>query len=185
MWWLSLAFLFDPSLFPYEPSPLFLSPSLLPSPSSFFFLKIYFIYYMWVHCSCLQTLQKRASDFITDGYEPPCGCWDLNLGPLEEQSVLLTAEPSHQPPPLLFFQLSENSSFLPPLKCTAQWREVYSPGCTAFIAIGSRANLFLCWVPGPHACLSNHADALLLSHISSSQVFYLSNSLSTTGPTSL
>jgi hypothetical protein len=32
-----------------------------------------------------------------DGDEPPCGCWELNLGPLEEQSVLLTAEPSLQP----------------------------------------------------------------------------------------
>jgi hypothetical protein len=29
------------------------------------------------------------------GYEPPCGCWDLNSRPSEEQSVLLTAEPSH------------------------------------------------------------------------------------------
>jgi hypothetical protein len=32
-----------------------------------------------------------------DGCEPPCGCWDLNSGPPEEQSVLLTAEPSLQP----------------------------------------------------------------------------------------
>jgi hypothetical protein len=32
-----------------------------------------------------------------DGCEPPCGCWDLNSGPSEEQSVLLTAEPFHQP----------------------------------------------------------------------------------------
>ncbi|XP_063140386.1 alpha-N-acetyl-neuraminyl-2,3-beta-galactosyl-1,3-N-acetyl-galactosaminide alpha-2,6-sialyltransferase isoform X5 [Rattus norvegicus] len=40
--------------------------------------------------------QKRTSDVITDS-EPPCGCWDLNSGPLEEQSVLLTAEPSLQP----------------------------------------------------------------------------------------
>jgi hypothetical protein len=37
-----------------------------------------------------------ASDLITDGFEPPCGCWELNSGPLEEQSVLLTAEPSLQ-----------------------------------------------------------------------------------------
>jgi hypothetical protein len=31
----------------------------------------------------------------------PCGCWELNSGPLEEQSVLLTSEPSLQsaPPP--------------------------------------------------------------------------------------
>jgi hypothetical protein len=32
-----------------------------------------------------------------DGCEPPCGCWDLNSGPSEEQSVLLTTEPSLQP----------------------------------------------------------------------------------------
>ncbi|GAB1287890.1 Golgi pH regulator [Apodemus speciosus] len=35
---------------------------------------------------------------ITDSCEPPCGCWELNSRPLEEQSVLLTAEPSLQPP---------------------------------------------------------------------------------------
>jgi hypothetical protein len=52
---------------------------------------------MWEHCICLNTYQKRASDPITDGCEPPCGCWDLNSGPLEEQSVLLTTESSLQP----------------------------------------------------------------------------------------
>ena len=45
---------------------------------------------------------RRASDLITDGCEPPCGCWDLNSGPLEEQSVFLTTEPSLQPLFLLF-----------------------------------------------------------------------------------
>jgi hypothetical protein len=60
---------------------------------SFFFL----IFYLFIICKYIQTLQKRASDFVTDGCEPPCGCWDLNSGPLEEQSALLTAEPSHQP----------------------------------------------------------------------------------------
>ncbi|MCI8716423.1 MAG: solute-binding protein, partial [Oscillospiraceae bacterium] len=30
-------------------------------------------------------LQKRESDLVMDGCEPPCGCWDLNSGPLEEQ----------------------------------------------------------------------------------------------------
>jgi hypothetical protein len=46
--------------------------------------------------------QKRASDLIMDGCEPLCGCWNLNSGPSEEQSVLLTTEPSLQaPPPLL------------------------------------------------------------------------------------
>ena len=43
--------------------------------------------------------QKRAPDLITDGCEPPsCGCWELNSGPLEEQAMLLTTEPSLQPP---------------------------------------------------------------------------------------
>jgi hypothetical protein len=41
--------------------------------------------------------QNGVSDLITGGCEPPCGCWDLNSGPLKEQSVLLPAEPSHQP----------------------------------------------------------------------------------------
>ena len=41
--------------------------------------------------------QKRPPDLITDGCEPPCGCWELNSGPLEEQAMLLTAEPSLQP----------------------------------------------------------------------------------------
>ena len=40
---------------------------------------------------------RRAPDLIVDGCEPPCGCWELNSGPLEEQPVLLTTEPSPQP----------------------------------------------------------------------------------------
>jgi hypothetical protein len=48
--------------------------------------------------------QKRESDPITDGLEPPCGCWELNSGHLEEQSVLLTAEPSLQPLTVQFFR---------------------------------------------------------------------------------
>ena len=51
---------------------------------------------MWVHCPCHQTHQKRTSDLFTEGCEPPCGYWELNSGPLEEQSVLLTTEPSLQ-----------------------------------------------------------------------------------------
>ena len=59
------------------------------------FLKNYlFIVCIWVCSSCLQTHQKRALDPIT---KPPCGCWELNSGPLVEQSVLLTTEPSLQP----------------------------------------------------------------------------------------
>jgi hypothetical protein len=41
--------------------------------------------------------RRGGSDFISDGCEPPCDCWDLNSGPLEEQPVLLTTEPFLQP----------------------------------------------------------------------------------------
>ncbi|GAB1287742.1 Disintegrin and metalloproteinase domain-containing protein 15 [Apodemus speciosus] len=34
-----------------------------------------------------QATHQKASDLITNGCEPPCGCWDLNSGPLEEQSL--------------------------------------------------------------------------------------------------
>jgi hypothetical protein len=53
--------------------------------------------FIWVHCSYLHAHQKRASDPITDGCEPSWSCWELNSGPLEEQSVFLTTEPPLQP----------------------------------------------------------------------------------------
>jgi hypothetical protein len=69
----------------------------------FFFFKIYLLLYLGiVHCSCLQTHQKRASDLITDGCGQPCGCWDLNSRPLEEQAVLLTTDASLQPQEILY-----------------------------------------------------------------------------------
>lgn len=33
---------------------------------------------------------------VSDDCESPCGCWEPNLGPLEEQPVLLTIEPLFQ-----------------------------------------------------------------------------------------
>jgi hypothetical protein len=40
-------------------------------------------------------LPERASDLtMNDCGHHVCGCWDLNSGPLEEQSVLLPTEPS-------------------------------------------------------------------------------------------
>ena len=55
--------------------------------------------------------QKRAPDLITDGCEPPCGCWELNSVPLEEQAVLLTSEPSLQPPCLCLLITVQIESF--------------------------------------------------------------------------
>ena len=59
--------------------------------------------------------QERAPNLITDGCESPCGCWELNLGPLEGQPVLLTSEPPLQPSSLLFYQaqsVGEGSNYV-------------------------------------------------------------------------
>ena len=66
--------------------------------SIFKILFICFIYMMSTLKLPSDTHQKRASDPITDGCELPSGCWELNSGPPEEQSVFLTTEPSLQPP---------------------------------------------------------------------------------------
>jgi hypothetical protein len=60
------------------------------------FLKNIYLFYVYKYIVC-SYLQRRESDPVTDGCEPPCKCWKLNLGLLEEQSVLLTPEPSLQP----------------------------------------------------------------------------------------
>ena len=46
---------------------------------------------------CMSAGQKRAPDLIIHHCEPPCPCWELNSGPLEEQALLLTTESSLQP----------------------------------------------------------------------------------------
>jgi hypothetical protein len=50
------------------------------------------IYFMYVSALLLSsdTPEECASDSITDGCEPPCGCWELNSGPVDEQSVYCT-----------------------------------------------------------------------------------------------
>jgi hypothetical protein len=62
--------------------------------------------YMSVLSACIYAWQKRASGPIRVGCEPPCSCWELNSGSLEEQPVLLTSEPSLQP--LLFKMEGKN-----------------------------------------------------------------------------
>jgi hypothetical protein len=53
--------------------------------------------------------QKREFVPIMEGCEPPCGCWELNPGSLEEQSMLLTAEPFLQPH-VVFLKKKEKKS---------------------------------------------------------------------------
>jgi hypothetical protein len=78
---------------------------------SYIFFKIY-LFYVYEYTVAVFRHARRAPDLITDGCEPPCGCWELNSGLLEEQSVLLTAEPS--------LQLPYNLVFIPRLKLTAK-----------------------------------------------------------------
>jgi hypothetical protein len=56
----------------------------------FFFKDLFIIIYKYTVAIFLQTHQKRESGLVTDVCEPPCGCWDLNSGPSEEQSGALT-----------------------------------------------------------------------------------------------
>ena len=81
---------------PLEEQAMLLTTEPSLQPCLLLFKKI-FIYYVYN----IPEGQKRAPDLITDGCEPPCGCWELNSGPLEEQAMLLTAEPSLQPSDLL------------------------------------------------------------------------------------
>jgi hypothetical protein len=46
---------------------------------------------------CLREGVGSPGTGVTDSCELPSGCWELNLGPLGEQPVLLVTEPSFQP----------------------------------------------------------------------------------------
>ena len=52
---------------------------------------------VYVHC-VLEEIIRSSGPGVTEDYELPCGCWELNSGPLQEQQVLLTTEPPFQPP---------------------------------------------------------------------------------------
>jgi hypothetical protein len=68
------------------------------------FLKI-FIYFMCM--SILSSCSPEADIGSRSRWcEPPCGCWALNSGPLEEKSVLLATEPSFQPPCISYFYIA-------------------------------------------------------------------------------
>jgi len=49
-----------------------------------FFFKIY-LFYVYEYTVAVLRHQKRTSGPITDACEPPCGCWELNSGPLESE----------------------------------------------------------------------------------------------------
>ena len=58
--------------------------------------KIIYFYVHW-HFACRYVCARVSDVGVTDSCKLPRGCSELNLGPLEKQSVLLTAEPSLHP----------------------------------------------------------------------------------------
>jgi hypothetical protein len=55
-----------------------------------------FLFYMHWCFDCMCVLHEGIGSpgiGVIDSCELPCGCWELNLGPLEEQPVLLTTSP--------------------------------------------------------------------------------------------
>lgn len=60
--------------------------------------------YMQCVCRCLEARRTPRAGVI-DSYELSCGWWGLNLGPLEEQPWLLSAELSFRTILLLFVEL--------------------------------------------------------------------------------
>jgi hypothetical protein len=53
--------------------------------------------------TCIPAHQRKASSLIIHSCEPLCGFWELNSGPLKEQSVPLAAELCLQHPHSLVF----------------------------------------------------------------------------------
>ena len=49
---------------------------------------------------------------VASDTKPPCSCWKLNSGSLEEQSVIFTTEPSLQPPKLWLLNSSKPMSLM-------------------------------------------------------------------------
>lgn len=50
---------------------------------------------------------------VPGSFEWPCGCWDLNLGPLEGQPLNSATEPSLQPCPLQLLCKDHNNFSIP------------------------------------------------------------------------
>ena len=67
----------------------------------FAFILCALVFYLHV---CLYEGVRSPGTGDTDSCELTCGCWELNPGPLKEQPVPITAEPSLQPPQFLSFK---------------------------------------------------------------------------------
>lgn len=68
--------------------------------SLFFYVFIFFFIYST--CNILSAGQKKASDILIDGCDPPCGCREFHSSPLEDHAMFLTAHTSICPSPAVF-----------------------------------------------------------------------------------
>jgi hypothetical protein len=60
----------------------------------FFFQDLFILMCVGILPACLCKGSRSSGTGVTDCCELPCGCWELNLDPLEEQPLPLTTEPS-------------------------------------------------------------------------------------------
>lgn len=80
----------------------------------FWFFVFFNLFYVCGYAVAVLRHQKRASDHIADGREPPCGCWNLNSGAVRSLNHL-----SHlSNPSTCFLRLKTNAVcflYCPPL----------------------------------------------------------------------
>jgi hypothetical protein len=61
-----------------------------------FLKRFIYLFYICEYTVVVFRHTRRGHQIPLRRYEPSCDCWELNSGPVEEQSVLLTTEPSLQ-----------------------------------------------------------------------------------------
>ena len=93
----------------------------------------YIFYIFMCYITCI--FQKRASDPIIGGCEPPCGSWELNSELFEEHSVLLTTEPSLQPYMHLYKAWHVWQCYYTTNTCEFLWKVSNVPGYGPFLWI--------------------------------------------------
>jgi hypothetical protein len=60
-------------------------------------------------CTMYVPIEVKRRTKVIDDWEPPCGRWELNSGPLQEQPHL-TTEPSPQPQNSILTKSGNNSN---------------------------------------------------------------------------
>jgi hypothetical protein len=103
-----------------RPPTLFFPPIFFLKFKNYYFITVnYYYYYYYYYFTCIGPLPacicttficlvpsegvKPPDTGVTYSCELPCWCWELNIGPLEEQPVLLITEPSLQSPLSVFW----------------------------------------------------------------------------------